>query len=81
MLSDLLRSFSISPTNNLGSDFTGPNLATSCHFCPDIDISLFLVIDINQNFYFYDLLQLQEMNHVYSYKEHLLSRFYSFLEF
>lgn len=24
MLFDLLRSFSISPTNNLGSDFTGP---------------------------------------------------------
>ena len=82
MFSDLLRSFSINPTNSLGSDFIGPNLATSpLHLCPDMDISLFLVIDNNQNFYFYDLLQLQEMNHFYSYKEHLLSRFCSFLEF
>lgn len=53
MFFDLLRSFSISPTSNLGSDFIGPNLATSpLHLCPDIDISLFVVN--NQSFYFYD---------------------------
>ena len=47
MFSDLLRSFSISPTNSLGSDFIGPNLATSpLHVCPDIDISLFLLLII-----------------------------------
>lgn len=44
MLFDLLRSFSISPTNNLvGFRFHWPLVTSSLYLCPDTDMSLFIV--------------------------------------